>query len=79
MKGNDRSEELHQALVNLALSFYADEPCRICGKTIIWDEIKDAVWAGYSADNMARSAHGACFERCPWHGEGPVPDEWVHK
>lgn len=50
----------------IALSMYAGEPCRICGK-IIWEQdINDgAVYAGYSADNHSRSAHKHCWENSP--------------
>ena len=39
--------------------FYSPEPCRICGKPIGDDE--NAVYAGYSLESKARSAHGACW------------------
>ena len=51
---------------------YLGEPCRICGETI--EDIDGVVFAGYSKDSMARSAHGECWRE---HGE----DEhggWAH-
>lgn len=47
--------------IKMALSMYVDEPCRICGQMITWDDINDAVFAGYSTDNKSRSAHGECW------------------
>jgi hypothetical protein len=51
------------ALIRLALSTYVDEPCRICGKPITWQDIETGVvFAGYSDDLSSRSAHKACWE-----------------
>ena len=57
----------------LALSMYAGEPCRICGLTIGGDEVQDAVFAGYSSDNVSRSAHGEC-----WKVHGNDRSKWKH-
>jgi hypothetical protein len=57
--------------VKLILSMYEDEPCRICGKTIT--DASLAVYAGYSKDNKARSAHKTC-----WDKDIPV-SEWAHQ
>jgi hypothetical protein len=42
----------------IALAMYKGEPCRICGYKI---GDFDAVYAGYSKDNLARSAHTVCW------------------
>lgn len=58
---------------NLVLSMYVGEPCRICGEPITWEDIKEAVYAGYSQDNTSRSAHGECWNK-------NIPSEqWVKK
>ena len=49
-------------LVDLAMSFYVDEPCRICGVLIKPEDLKELVYASYSKDNEARSAHGKCWQ-----------------
>ena len=55
---------MKNALVNLALAFYAGEPCRICGKPLTMEDINDgAVFAGYSKDNSSRSAHRLCWNK----------------
>jgi len=52
---------MERELVNLAMSMYAGEPCRICGKLLTMEDINDgAVFAGY--DNSSRSAHRLCWE-----------------
>jgi hypothetical protein len=55
----------------MALAMYEGEPCRICGKTIT--DATKAVYAGYSADNKARSAHKTC-----WNEKIPA-SKWVYK
>ena len=60
MKGYVTSEE---SLKALCLSMYIDEPCRICGKPIRKKDVDTAVYAGYSNNNKARSAHDACWEK----------------
>jgi hypothetical protein len=54
-------------IVDLALSMYADEPCRICGENIAPEQIKSdgVVFAGYSKDSKSRSAHKACWDSRP--------------
>lgn len=49
-------------IVDLALSMYANEPCRICGKTISPLDVADAVYVGYNEDCTSRAAHKRCFE-----------------
>ena len=57
----------------IALGMYAGEPCRICGELITRDDLRDLVYAGYSADSKARSAHAACWEK-------NIPQaEWKHQ
>ena len=54
---------MERTLVDLALSFYAGEPCRICGELLTMEDLNDgAVFAGYSDDNSSRSAHRQCWE-----------------
>ena len=55
MEGNERD-----LAVKIALSMYANEPCRICGQTITNQDVKNAVYAGYGDDG--RSAHERCWE-----------------
>ena len=50
-------------LADLAMAFYIDEPCRICGELIKQEDLKDLVYAGYSKDNLSRSAHGECWSK----------------
>lgn len=50
-------------LIDLAMAFYVDEPCRVCGKLIQPDDLKKLVFAGYSKDNKSRSAHGDCWKK----------------
>lgn len=59
-----------QAL-KIALSMYENEPCRICGEIIT--DASLCVYAGYSSDNSARSAHEAC-----WDKNIPL-SSWVHQ
>jgi len=61
-----------QYLIDLAMSFYVDEPCRICGKLIQPDDLHGLIFAGYSKDNKARSAYGEC-----WRKEVPK-SEWTY-
>lgn len=57
--------------LRLALSMYENEPCRICGKNIV--DASVCVFAGYSKDNAARSAHQACWDK-------NIPArEWAHQ
>lgn len=66
-------------LLQVALSMYAGEPCRICGGTLTMDDLRNgAVFAGYSADNAARSAHKECWQRSPGIDGKPNPD-WIHQ
>lgn len=52
------------------LSTYEGEPCRICGEKIT--DATYAVYAGYSADCKARSAHIVC-----WYKNIPK-SEWAY-
>jgi hypothetical protein len=57
------SEKDIQRAIGMALLMYADEPCRICGKLLSLEDVKDgAVFAGYADDNLSRSAHRRCWE-----------------
>ena len=73
------TEGNHSYLVNLALSMYTNEPCRICGTTITKDDLDLLVFAGYSQDDMARAAHGHCWERYPSLDKKTPRPEWVHQ
>jgi hypothetical protein len=59
-----------QDALNLALSMYIGEPCRICGKTIEKDDMIDALFAGYSKNNESRTMHKKCWnenrDRSTW-------------
>lgn len=69
-----------KALSKLALSMYANEPCRICGELLTMDDLNaGAVFAGYSSDNRARSAHKACWQRSPGTKDGQPNADWVHQ
>lgn len=71
--------ENKDALTRLAVSMYAGEPCRICGELITMDDMYNgAVYAGYSADNAARTAHKDCWQRSPGIDDKPNKD-WVHQ
>ena len=73
------TDDNRQYLLNLALSAYADEPCRLCGKRLTMDDLRNgAVFAGYSSDNTARAAHKACWLRSPSVDKKPNAD-WVHQ
>ena len=48
--------------MNIALSMYVGEPCRICGCLLTVIDVRDgAVFAGYSKDNKSRAAHKLCW------------------
>ena len=59
-------------MARLALSFYANEPCRICGELIEPKDLKGLVFAGYSIDNKSRAAHDRCWEK------NKPKSEWVY-
>lgn len=66
-------------LLDAALSTYTGEPCRICGKVISMDDMRDgAVFAGYSADNAARAVHAQCWQKSP-SPDGTPNSDWVHR
>lgn len=49
--------------INIALSMYTGEPCRICGRILTMDDVRaGAVFAGYSKDNKSRAAHKLCWD-----------------
>jgi len=49
-----------QTIVEIALSMYDGEPCRICGKPVV---ANTAVFAGHSDDNESRSACKSCWDK----------------
>lgn len=63
-----------QHLVSLALSFYIDEPCRVCGKLIKLSDLKELIFAGYSADNKSRAAHVQCWDQNKPKSEWAYPE-----
>ena len=63
-----------ETAAKIAAMMYADEPCRICGENITTNDLKNgAVFAGYSKDNAARSAHKQCWDK------QIVPEFWKHQ
>lgn len=62
----------------LAVLMYANEPCRICGETITREDVMTCVFAGYSVNNEARSAHKQCWDAFPATDNVPRP-EWVYQ
>ncbi len=51
------TDENREHLLEVALSMYANEPCRICGELITLEDVHgNAVYAGYSLNNKARSS-----------------------
>lgn len=71
---DDSEKKYHDTLVNIAMSFYLDKPCRICGLPITTQDLEHLVWTGYSKDNKARTAHFGCWEKYSHH-----TNRWVHK
>lgn len=56
-------DDTRQKAYTIALSMYADEPCRICRRFLTWDDLHDgAKFAGYSVDGTSRAAHRVCWE-----------------
>jgi hypothetical protein len=53
------------AAMMLALAMYADEPCRLCGKTITAADLDSAVWVGYDDVKPGRCGHRACWAALP--------------
>ena len=54
-----RAEAGQMILAKLAVAFYRDEPCRICGELIGDDP--NPIYVGYSQDRTSRAAHEQCF------------------
>lgn len=71
-----RSVSKEQA-ARMALAMYADEPCRICGENIDYEDVGDIVWAGCSKGNEARAAHGHCWGTKP-KAEWAYPEDAEH-
>lgn len=62
-----------ESAVNIALSMYAGEPCRVCGEEITMKDLNEgAVFADYSKCNRSRAAHKKC-----WEQNKPM-SEWVY-
>lgn len=64
---------MDSSIVDFLIGFYLNEPCRICGKYLIKSDAPTIVWAGYSKNNEARSAHGKCWN------ENKPEIEWVYQ
>jgi len=47
---------------NIQSAMVCDEPCRICGGKVMWE---DQVWAGWSSCNTTRLAHKQCWNSLP--------------
>lgn len=65
----DRDCTLLGKKYDLPLMMYANEPCRICGELIQPKDLSELVFAGYSKNNVSRSAHGKCWvarDECMW-------------
>lgn len=60
-----------KAAKKMVLAMYEGEPCRICGENIT--DATKAVYAGYSVDNKARSAHKSCWDNQPPKKEWAYP------
>lgn len=74
------TDENRSYLVTLAVSMYTNEPCRICGELLTMEDMRNgAVFAGYSNDNAARSAHGSCWRAYPSDAAGTPRPEWRHQ
>lgn len=74
------TDENRSYLLNIALSMYTNEPCRICGELLTMEDMRNgAVFAGYSSDNAARAAHGECWRRYPGDSAGTPRTEWRHQ
>ncbi len=67
------TDENASEIVRMALAQYANEPCRICGENVTGEDVfTNAVFAGYSENDVARSAHKTCWEK-------NIPQEqWVY-
>jgi hypothetical protein len=66
------NDETAKVLTSLAMSFYADEPCRICGETIQDEDLPSLVFAGY-AQGGARAAHEGC-----WNSRKDDKEGWAY-
>lgn len=49
----------------MALAMYADEPCRICGENIDYEDLDGLKFAGYSEGCVSRAAHADCWDNRP--------------
>lgn len=50
-------------VIDMVLSMmYANEECRVCGKELTAEDMKTAVFAGYSNKSRARGAHKECWD-----------------
>lgn len=72
-----KNQELHNAAVNLAMEVYVNEPCRICGELVKLEDLGRLVFAGYSATNYSRAAHGKCWEQEKPKSEWAYPEDAI--
>lgn len=56
------NDDTRRTAAKLALSMYANEPCRICRRNIEPADLPSLVFAGYSRDGKARAAHRTCWD-----------------
>lgn len=56
------NDDTRRIAAKVALSMYANEPCRICRRNIEPADLPTVVFAGYSRDGAARAAHRTCWD-----------------
>ena len=73
MKDDELLTVSRESAVRIALSFYAGEPCRICGIDLTMDDLENgAVFAGSPDANPGlpydgRAAHKECWDK--WNAQ----------
>jgi hypothetical protein len=65
--------------VEIAILMYANEPCRICGRNMTPEDVKTAVFAGYSKNDEARTAHRECRNKLPPPEPGVPHPQWFYQ
>lgn len=60
------TDEQRSSALDLTMSMYAGEPCRVCGKNIEIADLQTVVFAGYKPKNAlgfdGRCAHQLCWD-----------------
>lgn len=72
------TDENRGHILEVVLEMYCNEPCRICGINIQNTDFRHyggagVVYAGYSLNDTARSAHKICWENRPDKSEWAYP------